>query len=379
MKKIFSIAILLCFWLVSFSQGLINLPANFSLPEGQVPFSGEVTEVKSQGRTGTCWSFSTTSFLESELLRLGRGSWDLSEMFTVRMIYLDKADQYVRFQGTTNFSQGSLGHDVLRVYKKYGMMPESAYSGKNGKEVHNHSKMEKEMKSYLDTMIKSGTVKVGWENDINAIMDRHMGEIPEAFEVNGEFYNPRTFADEVLKLDVDQYVGLTSFIYQPLHEEVVVEVPDNYSRGEYFNVELPLFTNVIYDALDKGFTIEWDGDVSGGGFNAKVGFAIYIPDSVHYKSMEDMPQESSYNQDERQAEFDSYATTDDHLMHVVGTTRSEDGKLYYIVKNSWGNKVSFDGFVLMSEAYMAMKTVCIIMHRDALPEDLRELIPPQSY
>lgn len=327
----------------------------------------ETTPVKSQDITGTCWSYSTTSFLESELLRLGRGEWDLSEMFVVRMIYLDKAEQYLRYQGKTNFSQGSLGHDLLRVYQMHGMMPESAYSGYNGKEKHNHTAMEKSMKLLLDSLIAGGTIERNWRDAINRIMDKEMGSLPETFEVNGKKYTARSFADEVLQLNPNDYVQFTSFTHQPLHQQVIVQVPDNYSRGEYCNVSLSEMMELMTFALQNGHSVEWDGDVSGGGFNPRAGVAVYTSDTSKFTSVSDKPENNPYSAAKRQEEFDAYITTDDHLMHITGLARGEDGVIYFVTKNSWGTGISFDGYVMMSNAYVAMRTVCIIVHRDAIP------------
>ncbi len=358
--------------------------ASFACSSGQKDISfdkyfdilsvSDVTEVKSQDLTGTCWSYSTTSFIESELLRLGKGKWDLSEMFVVRKIYLDKAEKYLRFQGKANFSQGSLGHDLLRVYQMHGMMPESAYSGYNGQKRHNHTSMEKSMKVYLDSIISAGEIEDGWEKELNRIMDNSMGELPVEFEIDGKTYTARTFADEVLQLNINDYVGFTSFQYQPFNKQIVVEVPDNYSRGKYCNISLSQMVELMKNALSQGHTIEWDGDVSGGGFNPSVGVAVYAPDSVSYKSLNDKPDDHAYNSSVRQKEFDSYKTTDDHLMHITGLAKGKDNVTYFITKNSWGDAISFGGYLMMSEAYIAMRTVCIIVHKDAVPESLKSIV-----
>jgi bleomycin hydrolase len=328
--------------------------------------SCEATKVKSQGRTGTCWSFSTTSFLESELLREGKGETDLSEMFTVRNIYMEKAENYVRRQGTVNFSQGSLAHDVYRSYAKYGTMPEDAYSGKKS-EVHNHSKMEKEMKSYLDTLVAHRPIDANWADSINAIMDRHLGEVPESFEVNGEKHTARTYADKVIGLNMENYIGITSFMHHPYYESFVVEVPDNFSNGEYHNVPIAELMNVIDYALSNGYSIEWDGDVSEKGFMARKGMALLLDENSTFDSLPVIPQQIKVSQESRQEAFDKQETTDDHLMHIIGIAHGPDGNHYYMVKNSWGPKLSFNGYIMMSQEYMAMKTVSIYLHKDGIP------------
>lgn len=332
----------------------------------KVEKSCEATAVKNQGRTGTCWSFSTTSFLESELLRQGKQSTDLSEMFTVRNIYLEKAENYVRRHGTVNFSQGSLAHDVYRSYKKYGAMPESVYSGKKDN-IHNHSAMEKELKSYLDTLLAHKPIATSWRDSFNSIMDKHLGAAPQKFEVDGVSYTPRTYADKVIGLNMDDYVGITSFSHHPFYEKFAIEVPDNFSYGEYHNVPIAELMNIIDYALHNGYSIEWDGDVSEKGFMPRKGLALLLDDNTSFDSLPMIPRQIKVSQENRQEAFDRQETTDDHLMHITGIAHGPDGNHYFIVKNSWGPKLSFNGYLMMSEEYMAMKTVSIYVHKNALP------------
>ena len=312
----------------------------------------EHTSIKSQDKTGTCWSFSTNSFLESEVLKMTGKAIDLSEMFTVRNIYLEKAENYVRYHGKANFSQGSLAHDVLNSYKKYGMMPESVYSGKKGK-IHDHSLIVKELKSFLDSMIKSGAIQEQWKLDFTNIMDQHLGGPPQLFEYEGVMYNPRTFADQVLKLDVNNYIGLTSFTHLEKGQMVNLKIPDNFSDGEYLNVDLAMMIKAIDSTLARGHSVEWDGDVSEKTFNVKTGMATYR-------------EKENITEEKRQAEFDSYTTTDDHLMHIVGKAKDKDGNEFYVVKNSWGSKSGANGYMFFSENYMSMKTVSIYIPKHIL-------------
>jgi len=332
--------------------------------------SCEATEVKSQGRTGTCWSFSATSFLESEMIRQGKPAIDLSEIFTVRNIYLEKAVNYVRRHGTVNFSQGSLAHDVYRSYAQYGAMPESAYSGKKG-DIHNHSDLETELKSFLDTLLTTKPIRATWQTEFKEILDKHLGEVPESFIYEGEKYTPLTFAKGVVGLKMDDYIGITSFAHQPFYEEVVVDVPDNFSNGEYYNLPLGEMMKLVNHALHNGYSIEWDGDVSEKGFMTRKGLALLLGPDTQFDSLPAIPEEQTVNQETRQAAFDAQETTDDHLMHITGIAKGPDGKHYYVVKNSWGSKVSFQGYMMMSEAYFAMKTVCIYIHKDGIPENTK--------
>jgi bleomycin hydrolase len=325
------------------------------------------TEVKNQGRTGTCWSFSASSFLESEVLRQKHENIDLSEMYTVRNIYLEKAENYVRRHGTVNFSQGSLAHDVYRSHAKYGSMPEEVYSGKKS-DMHNHSVMEKELKSFLDTLLKHRPVDLAWKDSVEAIMDRHLGKVPNEFVYGGKSYTPITFEKEVVALDMGNYIGITSFSHHPYYSKFAVEIPDNFSNGEYFNVPIDELMNVVDHALHHGFSIEWDGDVSEKGFMPSKGLALLLADTTEFDSLPQIPAQIKVSQENRQAAFDQQKTTDDHLMHITGLAHGPDGRHYFIVKNSWGSKRGFNGYLLMSQEYFAMKTVSIFLHKDGIPD-----------
>lgn len=342
-----------------------------ALPDGfEVINMCQNTEVKSQDRTGTCWSFSTNSFLESEVLKQSGQVIDLSEMYTVRMIYVEKAIKYVRYHGVSNFSQGSLAHDVIISYSKYGMMPESAYSGKNGSEKHDHSTLVRELKTYLDSMLQSRPVEAHWLDGFVTLLDEHFGPLKPVFEYNGMSYNPQSFAQQVLNLDMAKYVGFTSFTHKPFYHDFIVEVPDNFSNGEYNNIPLAELMSVMDNALTDGYTIEWDGDVSERGFMRRAGYAFNTNDTNLLKQAPAVPTEDAANQSLRQVGFDNLTTTDDHLMHVVGKAKYSDGRMFYIVKNSWSAKAGFEGYCLMSESYMKMKTVSIVVNKKAVKKKL---------
>ncbi|MBI1307883.1 MAG: aminopeptidase [Bacteroidetes bacterium] len=368
MKKIvFSLFLLLLNITFLFAQ-------NPELPKGMTLISScKATEVKSQDNTGTCWSFSTSSFIESEILKTTGKSVDISEMFTVRKIYEDKAERYVRYQGHRPFSQGSLAHDVFRVYTLYGLMPESAYPGKADDAKHNHTALEKELKSFLDTMIASGSIKEDWQKDFNSILDQHLGKVPEKFKFEGKKYTARTFADEVVPLKFDDYIGITSFTNQPMNQFVIVQVPDNYSDGKYYNVSLDEMMVAINTTLTNGYSIEWDGDVSEPGFVVRSGYAVLSDDTATLRKDPLKAKEEKVNPKIRQKEFDSYETTDDHLMHITGIVKSTDGRTFYLVKNSWGTLPGFDGYLLMSESYLRMKTISVYMNIHSLPANYKTL------
>ncbi len=360
LMKFFSLVLLFC---ISFSiQAQIS-----ALPEGfKIVNTCEATEVKSQDRTGTCWSFSTSSFLESEVLKEHGRTVDISEMFTVRNIYLEKAILYIRYHGISNFSQGSLAHDVLYSYEKYGMMPESAYSGKNGSEYHDHSNLVKELKAYLDTILSKPFIDPHWKDGFVSILDKQLGEVKAVFEYEGNMYNSKSFASQVLQLDMDNYIGLTSFNHHEYYDDFVVEVPDNFSQGEYDNIPLDELMAVMNNALQNGYTVEWDGDVSEIGFMRRGGFAFLNNDTNALKTVpEELPIEETVTQSSRQVMFDNHSTTDDHLMHITGLAEGF-GKRFYVVKNSWGSKAGFNGYYLMSEEYIKAKTVSIVVNKLAV-------------
>lgn len=330
------------------------------------------TEVKNQARTGTCWSFATTSFLESELIRMGMEDINLSEMYIVRNIYKDKAHNYVMRQGKANFSQGSLSHDLIRIAEKSGLMTEAAYSGlMNDETSYDHSEMERGLKGFLDGIRKSKVLSSKWKNAFSGILDSYMGPVVEQFEYEGKSYTPESFAKHTA-LKVEDYISITSFTHHPFYEQFILEIPDNYSNGSFYNVPLDEMMSIIDYALLAGYSIAWDGDVSEKGFSAREGIAV-LPTDAGREDLFTMPgSEVEVNQDNRQSNFENYRTTDDHLMHIVGIALDQKGTKYYLTKNSWGEISDYKGFLYMSEAYIKMKTVSIMLHKDALPKNSSE-------
>ena len=356
----------------------------------------EANEVQNQNRTGTCWSFSALSFIESELMRQGKGTHKLSEMYVVRKAYEDKAENYVRMHGSANFSQGGAFHDIPYVIKKYGIMPQEAYKGLNyGLDQHNHSEMEAMLKGMLDAVIdtKQDHLTSSWKKAVNAVLDAYLGPIPEEFTYNGKSYKPQSFA-ESLEINMDDYVVLTSFTHHPFYENFVIEVPDNWIWAQAYNIPLEEMMDVMKGAMSNGYGIGWAADVSEKGFSFKNGLAI-VPeneedlrvrgkDNKHFNnagadksgSQFDTPgPEKVITQEIRQEAFDNYLTTDDHGMHFTGIVTDQNGNEYFIVKNSWGTAYNdCDGYFYASMPYVALKTINFMVHKDALPKALKKKI-----
>ncbi|MBF26075.1 MAG: aminopeptidase [Flavobacteriales bacterium] len=313
-----------------------------------------VNNVKSQGKTGTCWSYATGSFLESELIRMGKGEYNLSEMFVARNVYLEKANNFVRRHGKTNFGEGSLSHDLINTIDKYGLVPNSVFNGLvNNVAKHDHSELSSLLEAYLTVIVKQKKPSNFWKDGYSAILDVYLGEVPKSFTYNGKNYTPVSFAQE-LGLEPNDYINLTSFTHHKFYQEFILEVPDNWSNGTFYNIPIEKLLNITKKALEKGFTVAWDTDVSNEGFDSKKGIAV---------------EEIKITQDLRQAKFDNYTVTDDHLMHITGLVEGSDGETYFLVKNSWGDNRGLDGYkgyVLASENYFMLNTISIMLHQDAL-------------
>ena len=338
------------------------------------------TEVKNQASTGTCWSFSTGSFLESEAMRKGGEQIDLSEMFWVRKAYIEKAQKFLRYHGLSNFGQGGLSHDVMRLYNAYGAMPESAYSGlTTGKKRHNHDQLVRQMKTYLDSLVKSKQIDPNWKTHLNQLLDEHLGPLPQTFEYEGTVFDAMSFAKEKIGIEASDYVTITSFSHHKPYSQFVLEVPDNFSDGTYLNVTIEDLKNIANRALAIGHSIVWDCDVSEKGFSAKQGLAI-VPDDERIEANLDpfsVPHvEQDITAEMRQIEFDNYSLTDDHLMHIVARVQDQTGQDYYYVKNSWGQNPGFDGYLFASEAYVLLNTIGMTVHKDIVTQEIGEKLAP---
>ncbi len=340
------------------------------------------TSVKNQARTGTCWSFATSSFVETELIRMGKGPLDLSEMYFVRMNYPQKVENYVRMHGRAALGQGSLAQDVTRAIGLYGLVPESVYPGRRyGAEQHDHSELHTVLKGAVDALVeKGGALSPVWEDAVGGILDAYLGATPNEFTYNGEIHTPKSFA-AVLGVDPEAYVELTSFSHHPFGDRFAIEIPDNWARNQSYNVPLEQLIGVMDHALEHGFSVAWDGDVSERSFCQGKGVAIWPVNQWAARSADerrtlcDAPEaEIEVTQARRQRGFDDYSSSDDHLMHITGIARDQRGIEYYITKNSWGETGPKDGFIYMSESYVRAKTIAILVHEDALPGDIRSAL-----
>ena len=352
------------------------------------------TPVKNQAATGTCWCFATTSFMESELLRMGKGTYDLSEMFIVRQKYMNQLqDNYLR-RGNGNIGQGSLSHTFMNAYRQVGIVPEEVYTGINyDSERHNHSEMVRYMHAIADVAVKTKQRSPEYDKQIANLFDTYLGKLPEKFTYKGKEYTPKSFA-ESLGLNMDDYIELTSFTHHPYYVKFDVEVPDNWEHSLMYNLPLDEMMETVDYALTNGYTVCWDGDVSEKGFSFTNGVAI----NPEVKKVEDLSNtdrarfeklgekerleevfkferpypEIKVTPEVRQAGFESFVTTDDHLMHVTGITKDQNGTKYYITKNSWGtDRNKFGGYLNMSESFVRAKTIYVMVHKDAIPKAIK--------
>jgi len=356
------------------------------------------TPVKDQYRTGTCWSFAGTSFIESELLRIGKSEVNLSEMFIVNYCYRDKADRFVRMQGNTNFGGGGLLHDILHVMKNYGLVPESVYPGLNyGEKKHVHGEVDDLLKNMVTSVVqnKNKKISISWDVAFRKTADAYFGDIPVEFKYDKEKYSPLTFVSEFCGgINPDDYVEITSFSHHPFYRQFVLEVPDNWLWEKLYNVPLSELQQIIDNAIDSGYTVGWAADVSEKGFlTSKKGIAV-VPDvnredmsDAEIRKWEKLPEnekekelfrlnkpgkEKIITQELRQAAFDTQETTDDHAMHIIGKAKDQNGTPYYKIKNSWGPYNSYDGYFYASAPYIQYKTTAIMLHKNAVPAEIRK-------
>lgn len=353
----------------------------------------KTTPVKDQNKSGTCWSFSGLSFLEDEILNKTGKEVDLSEMFVVRNCYDAKANRYVRLHGETNIAAGGSLLDVPYVWETFGIVPESAYTGLNyGEEKHVHGELDNGLAAYLGAIVANPNKRLStvWGKGVDGILDAYLGELPATFTVDGKSYTPRSYADS-FGLDMNDYVAVTSFTHHPYNEAFVLEVPDNWINGLYFNVPLDEMKAVVDASLEAGHSVLWAADVSEGGFKWRKGYAVLpkgksegdmdgtelsrwvqLSDKDRQDEKYDIKgpvEEETVTPESRQAGFDRYETTDDHGMVIVGTAVDQEGNKYYKVKNSWDTNQLYGGFFYVSEPYFLAKTISILVNKNTLPKE----------
>jgi bleomycin hydrolase len=342
----------------------------------------EATSVKNQGSSGTCWSYSTNSFLESEMIRMGKKPVDIAEIYTARCVYIDKAKNYVRMHGDLSWGDGGACHDVINMYAKYGALPQDVYTGLNyGTTKNKFGEMQAALKGMLDGIIKNpnGKLTPNWINAFTAAMDAYLGATPSEFTWSGKKYTPQTFAKEVVGLNAADYVELSSFTDKPYYQKTMLMVPDNWSLDQVYNVQMNDITDIIDNALKNGYSVTWATDVSEKYFSWKNGVA-FVPEK-DWEDMEEKEQKALFNgpqaertitPENRQRAFDSYETTDDHGMHIVGMVKDQNGREYYKVKNSWGEKNDLKGYIYVTKNYVKYKTTAFLLHKDGIPKDLKK-------
>ncbi len=337
----------------------------------------ENTSIKNQGSSGTCWSYSANSFIESEMIRMGKQPVELSQIFSARNAYVEKGKMYVRMHGAVTLGDGGAFHDVMNMYRKYGAVPQTVYTGLNyGTDKNKFAEMSGVMEGVLAAVVKNpnGELTPNWEKAYTAVIDAYLGQVPASFDYKGKKYTPQSFAKEVVGINPDDYVEISSLQEYPYYSKFTLLVPDNWAFDQVYNVKMDELTEIVDNAVKKGYTVAWAGDVSEKGFSWKNGVA-FIPE----KNFADMtPEEKAdmfngpkpemkITEELRQKAFDNYTTTDDHGMHIVGISKDQNGKEYYIVKNSWGLSNDYKGYLYMTKDFVKYKTTDIMVHKGAIP------------
>ena len=352
----------------------------------------KITSVKNQNRSSTCWAYSALGFLEAELLRLNKGDHDFSEMFVVYHTMLDRAVNYVRLHGDASFSPGGSFYDVLYCWRHYGIVPDKAMPAgvMYGDTLANHSDLDAAAKAYVDVIAKSTASKISplWRRPLEAIYETYLGKLPQEFTYKGKKYTPRSFADS-FGLNMDDYVSLTSYSHHPFYEAFAIEIQDNWRGAKSYNLPIDELMQVMRNAVNTGYTIAWGSDVSEEGFtrngiavmpDVKKGAELTGSDMAHWLGLSKADRraeltsrplpEMTVTQQMRQEAYDNWETTDDHGMLIYGLAKDQNGKQYFMVKNSWGQSGKYKGFWYASEAFVAYKTMNIVVHKNAIPKEI---------
>ncbi len=356
-----------------------------------------ITSVKNQNRSGTCWAYSTLSFFESEILKKTGKTYDLAEMFVCNKDYMERADVTVRMHGDCDFSQGGSAGDVLLIIKNHGIIPEEAMAKPGtmiGDTLANFNEFFSVMTPYVKAIAtsKSKTITPQWKSGLQGILDAYLGKTPETFTYEGVTYTPQSFAQS-LGLDWNDYVSITSYTHHPFYTSFAVEVQDNWRWDHSYNVPMDEMMRIIDNALENNYTVAWGGDVSDEGFtrqglgvlyNTKTADGLSGSDQAKWLNMK--PTERAHlidslgitapeivpTQEQRQKDFDSWELTDDHGMHIYGLAKDQNGREYYMVKNSWGEAGEYKGIWYMTKAFIAARTMDFLINKNAIPKDIRK-------
>ena len=393
MKRTFILLFGICLYLSAFSQEqTANKVDTFQFTTIK---ANPITSVKNQASSGTCWSFSGIGLIEAELLRMGKGDFDLSEMFVVHQNYNEKAEKYVRMHGTINFGPGGSFADVLGCIRDHGIVPNEVMPGLNyGDTIHRHSEMDDVLKAYVDVIIKNPNKRLStaWDPGFNAVVDAYLGKIPETFTYNGKSYTPQSFA-QYLGIHTEDYVSITSFTHHPFYTSFAIEVPDNWRWAESYNVPMDEMMQIIDTAIDNGYAVAWASDVSELGFTRR-GIAVvpvegtvesFGSDQARWLDLTQSEKERYFRnhltspvpekkitQEMRQEAFNNYETQDDHGMLIFGKAQDQNGSKYYMVKNSWGTDNPYKGIWYASVPFVEYKTISIVVNKAALPKNIKD-------
>ena len=353
--------------------------------------ANKITSIKDQNKSGTCWAYSTNSFFESEILRKTGKTYDLSEMFVAGKTYMDRAIKAVRMHGDVSFSEGGSGYDVQYCWENYGMIPESAMP-LPGKMIGVSGALFSDGVSGVAN--KASKLTPAWKNGLQGIIDSYLGKAPTSFQYEGKTYTPQSFAAS-LGLDMKDYISFTSYTHHPFWTEFAVEVQDNWRWPMSWNVPIDDLCKIIDNAIMNGYTVMWGGDVTEDGFTRKgLGIAYDVKkarsmagtDADRWFKLSSSEKKNKLGalginapeivptQEMRQEAFDNWETTDDHGMHIYGIAKDQNGKEYYMVKNSWGTYGDYNGTWYMTKAFVAYKTMDFIVNKNAVPKDIRKKI-----
>lgn len=394
MKRILSLALLAMPFISAVAQDNAeksNKPVFTTIKENKI------TSIKDQNRSGTCWAYSTLSFFESEILKKSGKTYDLSEMFVASKDYMDRAILTVRMHGDSQFSQGGSAYDVLHILKNYGICPETAMAAPGsmtGDSLANFNEFFSVMEPYVDAVARNKAKKISgqWKVGLQGIIDAYLGKCPENFTYEGKNYTPQSFAAS-LGLNWDDYVSITSYTHHPFYTEFAVEVQDNWRWAPSYNVPMDEMMRIIDNAIDNGYTIAWGGDVSEEGFTRKgLGIAydtkkvqsLTGSDAARWLRLTQSAKTEKFDslgvnapeivptQEMRQEAYDNWETTDDHGMLIYGVAKDQNGREYYMVKNSWGEYGDYKGTWYMTKNFVAYKTMDYLVNKNAIPKDIRK-------